>query len=102
MRRMTHEIKKMSLIMRNNEKILKQKNSLRSGINIKFWFCLVGLGVIAGLIFGFGGTFSAVVGIWLGYKLLKLILRLAGLVLTMFLYLISILAIILTISFLIS
>jgi hypothetical protein len=96
------EVKKMSLIMVSNEKILKQKNSLRSGINISIWLVLAVLAVALGLTFGFGGTFSAVAGIYLGYKLLKLILRLAGLVLTMFLYLISILAIILTISFLIS
>ncbi|MDR2683940.1 MAG: hypothetical protein LBB53_00990 [Prevotellaceae bacterium] len=35
MRRMKHEIKKRSLIMVNSEKILKQKNSLRSEINIR-------------------------------------------------------------------
>ncbi|GHT35956.1 hypothetical protein AGMMS49574_26670 [Bacteroidia bacterium] len=57
----------MSLIMRNNEKILKQKNSLRSGINISIGLVLVGLAVVFGLIVGFGGTFSAVVGVYLGY-----------------------------------
>ena len=61
--------------MRNEEKILKH-NSLRSGIIINFRFGLLGLIAVIGLILAFGATFRAAVGIYLGYKLLKLILRL--------------------------
>jgi hypothetical protein len=79
----------MSLIMVSNEKILKQKNSLHSGINISIWLMLAGLAVVAGLIFGFGGTFSAVAGIWLGYKLLRLILQFLGLLVALLVTLVS-------------
>ena len=65
--------------MVNNEKILKQKNSLRSGINIRFWLNMVGLALVAWLIWSCGATFSAVVGVYLGYKLLRLVLRIFGL-----------------------
>lgn len=56
------EVKKMSLIMVSNEKILKQKNSLRSGINISIRLVLAGLAVASGLIYGFGATFGTVAG----------------------------------------
>jgi hypothetical protein len=98
---MTHEIKKMSLIMVHNEKILKQKNSLRSGINIKFWFRLAGLAGVAGLVWACGATFGTVAGIYLGYKLLRLVLRLIGLVFRVVFTVISIIILIAIISLLI-
>jgi hypothetical protein len=101
MRRMTQKIKKMSLIMVNNEKILKQKNSLRFGINIKFWLLLAGVAVIAGLVWACGATFSAVAGIYFGYKVLRLVIRLFGLFFAAVFTVVSILILILIISLLI-
>jgi hypothetical protein len=75
--------------MVHNEKIMKQKNSLSSGIIISFGSVLAVVGVVAGLIFGFGGTFSTVAEIYLGYKLLKLILRVMGLFVALLLTLVS-------------
>jgi hypothetical protein len=98
---MTQKIKKMSMIMVNNEKILKQKNSLRSGIHIRFWGCLAGLAVVAGLIWACGATVSAVVGVYLGYKVLRLVLRLIGFVLSAVFTVISIIILITIISLLI-
>jgi len=91
----------MSLIMENNEKILKQKNSLRSEIHISFGFLLVGLAVVAGLIYGFGAALSTVIVIYLGYKILRLILRVLGLVLSLFFTVVSIVILIAIISLLI-
>ena len=91
----------MSLIMENNEKILKQKNSLRFGIHISFGFLLVGLAVVAGLIYGFGAALSTVIVIYLGYKILRLILRVLGLVLSLFFTVVSIVILIAIISLLI-
>jgi hypothetical protein len=87
--------------MVNSEKILKQKNSLRFGINISIGLVLAGLGVVVGLIFGFGGTFSTVAGIYIGYKLLRLILRALSLVFSLLITLVSIAILILIISLLI-
>ena len=75
--------------MVNNEKILKQKNSLRFGINIRFWLLLAGLAVVAGLVCACGATVPAVVGIYLGYRLLRLILRIFGLLVSLFISVVS-------------
>jgi len=72
------------MIMVNNEKIVKQKNSLRSGININFWLRFAGLVVVVGLFWACGATISTIAGIYLGYKLLKLILRIFGLLVSLF------------------
>jgi hypothetical protein len=95
------EVKKMSLIMVNNEKILKQKNSLRSGINISIRLILAVLAAVAGLMWGFGSVISAAVGIWLGYRVLRLVFRLAGLLLRLVFVLVSIVILSIIISLLI-
>jgi hypothetical protein len=82
---MPHEIKKMSLIMVSNEKIIKTKKLPPLGINIRFWAWLAGLAVVAGLIWACGATFGTVVGIYLGYKLLRLVLRIFGLIISLIL-----------------
>jgi hypothetical protein len=87
--------------MVNSEKILKQKNSLSSGINISIGLVLAGLTVATGLICGFGGTFSTVAGVYLGYKFLRLILRVLSLVFSLLITLVSIAILILIISLLI-
>jgi hypothetical protein len=80
------------------EKKIKQKNSLSSGININIVLGLVGL---IALKYGFGATFSTLVGIYLGYKLLKLILRVFGLIISLIVSLVSIVILITIISLLI-
>jgi hypothetical protein len=95
------EVKKMSLIMVNNEKILKQKNSLRSGINISIRLILAVLAAVAGLMLGFGSVILAAVGIWLGYRVLRLVFRLAGLLLRLVFVLVSIVVLSIIISLLI-
>jgi hypothetical protein len=92
--------KKNVMIMRNNEKNIETKLP-PLGINIKFWGWLVGLAVVAGLIYAFGATFTTVVGIYLGYKLLRLILRVFGLVISLFYTVVSIVILIAIISLLI-
>jgi len=87
--------------MRNEEKIRKQKNSLSSGINIRFWSCLAGLAVVAGLIYAFGATIWTAVAIYLGYKVLRLVMRLIGQILSIVFTVISIAVLILIISLLI-
>jgi hypothetical protein len=61
--------------MRNIEKIRKQ-NSLSSKFIIKTGLLLV----ITGLIYALGSSFSVVAGVYLGYRILRLVLRLLGLV----------------------
>jgi hypothetical protein len=79
--------KKKVMIMQNVEKIRKQ-NSLSSEINKKSCFFLAGLAIAVGLIHAFGATISTLLGIYLGYKLLKLIMRIFGLVLSLFLFIV--------------
>jgi hypothetical protein len=74
--------KKKVMMMRNEEKTGKQKNSLLSGINIRFWCWTVGLAAVFGLIHAFGASFSTVVGVYLGYKVLRLFIRLIGQILS--------------------
>jgi hypothetical protein len=90
---MTHEIKKVMMMMRNKEKILKQ-NSLRSGINIKFGLFFVETVAVVGLIYAFGVPFPAIVVLYSGYKLLRLTMRFIGLVLSLVFTLVSIFIII--------
>jgi hypothetical protein len=92
--------KKNVMIMRNKVKNIETKLP-PLGINIKFWLHLAGLMMVAGLIYGFGATFSTVVGIYLGYRLLRLILRVCGLVISLFFTVILIVILIAIISLLI-
>jgi hypothetical protein len=87
--------------MVHNKKILKQKNSLRFGIIISIGLGWVVLVAVFGLLQGSGGTFSAVAGIYLGYKLLRLILRFFSLFISLFLTVVSIVILIAIISLLI-
>jgi uncharacterized membrane protein len=96
----TDDAKKNVRLMRNIEKIKKQ-NSLSSEIFIKLGLWLMGLGLIAGLIYAFGASFSAVAGVYPGYKLLRLVLRLLGQILALAFTLISIIILIAIISLLI-
>jgi len=88
------------MIIRNNGKNIETKLPLL-GINIKFWGCLAGLAVVAGLIYACSATFTTAVGIYLGYKLLRLILKAFRLALSLFLTVISIVILIAIISLLI-
>jgi len=86
--------------MRNNVKNIETKLPL-FGINIRFWLLLAGLAVIARLIYVCGATISTVAGIYLGYKVLRLILRLFGLIISLVFTLIPILIMIAIISLII-
>jgi hypothetical protein len=97
---MTHEVKKKVMIMRNEEKIRKQKNSLLWNQH-KIGLGLLGLGAVAGLIYAFGTSFSAVAGVYLGYKVLRLALRLFHLILASVFTVVSIIILIIIISLLI-
>jgi uncharacterized membrane protein YccF (DUF307 family) len=92
--------KKNVMIMRNNRKNNETKLP-PLGININFWLRLAGLAVVVGLIYACGASFTTVVGIYLGYKLLRLILRFFGLVFSLFFTLVSIVILIAIISLLI-
>jgi hypothetical protein len=88
------------MIMRNNEKNIKTKLP-PLGINIKLGLRLAGLAVVTGLIYACGATFQTVAGIYLGYKLLRLILRVFGLAISLVFSLVSIVILITIISLLI-
>jgi uncharacterized membrane protein len=96
---MTHEVKKV-MIMRNEEKIKKQKNSLLWNHH-KIWLGLLGLVAVIVLIHLFGASFSAVTGVYLGYRVLRLVLRLFSLVMAVIFTVVSIAILILIISLLI-
>jgi hypothetical protein len=88
------------MIMRNEEKIRKQKNSQLCNQH-KIGLRLLELGVVVGLIYAFGTSFSAVVGVYLGYKVLGLVLKLFHLTLHLVFTLVSIIILIAIISLLI-
>ncbi len=75
--------------MRNKVKNIETKLP-QLGINIKFWLRLTGLAVFFGLIYACGATFSTVAGVYLGYKLLRLILRILGLLFSLFISTVSV------------
>ena len=85
---------------RNEEKIVKQKNSLLWNQHRNFWG-LVALGLVMWLIWACGASIWTIVGIYLGYKVLRLVLRLFGLLLSVLFTVISILILILIISLII-
>jgi hypothetical protein len=87
--------------MENTEKIRKQFHSLGSGIIIKLGGWLLGLIAVIVLIQAFGASISTAVGIWLGYKVLRLVMRLFGLLLSLVFTLVSIFILIGIISLLI-
>jgi hypothetical protein len=89
------------MIMVHEEKNIETKKLPRLGINIKFWLLLAGLAVVSGLIHAFGASFSVIVAIYLGYRVLRLVMRLFGLVLSIVFTVISILIFIAIISLLI-
>jgi len=88
------------IMERNEEKIVKQKNS-------RFWnqhrngFGLLALGVIAGLIWVCGSSIWTAVAIYLGYKVLRLILRLIGQIFSVLFTIVSIVILIIIISLII-
>jgi hypothetical protein len=93
-------MKKKVSIMRKKEKKWKQ-TSLCSGINIKMGLYVAGLAGFAGLIAAFGASVSALAGIYLGYKLLRLVLRFTGLIVSLVFTFVSMIILVLIISLLI-
>jgi hypothetical protein len=87
--------------MENTEKIKKQFHSLGSEFIIKSGGWLLGLIAVIVLIQAFGVSISTVVGIYLGYRVLRLALRLFGLLISLVLTLVSIFILIGIISLLI-
>jgi hypothetical protein len=85
--------------MRNVEKIKKQ-NSLPSGFINKLWGAVC-IGAVIWFIYAFGGSFLTLAGLFIGYKLIRLVIRLTGLVLSLVFTLISILILIAILSLLI-
>ena len=73
----------------------------RLKISIDFWAKLAGLAAIIGLLCACGATISTVLGLFLGYKLLRLIMRLLRLFLSVFFTLVSIIIVFLILSYLI-
>jgi hypothetical protein len=88
------------MIMRNEEKIRKQKNVLLWVLH-KFGLGLLGLVAVIVLIHAFGASFSTVVGVYLGYRVLRLVLRLFSLVMASVFTVVSIIILISIISLLI-
>jgi hypothetical protein len=88
------------MIMRNTEKIRKQ-NSLNSELIIKSGGWLLGLAAVIVLIQAFGASISTAVGIYLGYRVLRLVMRLFGLLISLVFTLVSIFILIVVISLLI-
>jgi hypothetical protein len=88
------------MIMVHKEKNIETKLP-QLGINIKILIRLVVLVGFIGLIWACGANIWTAVAIYLGYKVLRLVLRLFGLLLSVFLTVISILTLIVLISFII-
>jgi hypothetical protein len=68
---------------------------------IDFGVRLAGLAGVAGLLYACGATISTILGVYLGYRILRLVIRLFGLLLSFVLTLISIFILILIITLLI-
>ena len=71
---------------RNEEKIMKQRNSLLWNPH-KIFLGLLAFAAFAGLFWACGATVWTAVAIYLGYQVLKLALRLIGLLFPVFLQL---------------
>jgi hypothetical protein len=87
--------------MENTEKIRKQFHFPGSELIIKSGGWLLGLAAIVVLIHLFGASFSAVVGIYLGYRILRLVMRLFSLVMAVIFTVVSVVILISIISLLI-
>jgi hypothetical protein len=98
---MTHEIKKKVMITVHKEKNRKTKKLPRLGIYIKFGFWVAGLAVLAGLIHAFGASISTIVGVYLGYKLLRLAIRIFQLIVSLLVSIVTAVILIIIISLLI-
>jgi hypothetical protein len=98
---MTQWIKKKVMIMVHEIKNSETKKLSRLGIHNRFWVWLAGLAAVFGLIQAFGATFSTVFGIYLGYRALRLAMRLIGQVLRIVFTVISIIILIAIISLII-
>ncbi|MDR2056995.1 MAG: hypothetical protein LBP83_01700 [Dysgonamonadaceae bacterium] len=85
--------------MRNEEKIKKQNSLLWN--QHKIWMGLLGLVAVVVLMHAFGASFSVVVGVYLGYRVLRLVLRLWGLLASVVFTVVSIIILISIISLLI-
>jgi len=70
-------------------------------IIIDFGLRLAGLAVVIGLLYACGATFSTVLGVYLGYRILRLVMRLFGLLLSVVFTLFSILIFLLILTLLI-
>jgi hypothetical protein len=91
---MTH--KKKVMIMKKMEKIRKQHSlSSKFIITAGFWMAM------AGLIYATGTSLSIVAGVYLGYRALRLVLRLFGLVIAAVLTAVSIFIVIIIVLLLI-
>ena len=70
-------------------------------IIIDFGLRLAGLAVVIGLLYACGATFSTVLGVYLCYRVLRLVMRLFGLLLSVVFTLFSILIFLLILTLLI-
>jgi hypothetical protein len=77
------------------------KKLLRLGIYIKLVGWIAGLAVVAGLIYAFGTSVSTIIGVYLGYRVLRLIMRLFGQMLSLVFTVVSILILVAVISLII-
>jgi len=73
----------------------------RLGIIINYGLRLLGLAAVIGLFYVCGATFSTVLGVYLGYRVLRLVMRLFGLVLSVIFTVVSIVVLVLFITLLI-
>ena len=70
-------------------------------INIRFWGWLVAITAIVGVFYANGASISLIFGIYLGYKVLRLVMRLFSLFLSIVFTAISVAILVLIISYLI-
>ena len=73
----------------------------RLGINIDFWVRWAGLAGIIGLLYVCGATISTVLGVYLGCKILRHLLRLFGAFLSLVFTAVSIVILVIIISLII-
>ena len=88
------------MIMVHEEKNIETKLS-QLGINIKFLVRLICLTGLFGLLWTCGASFSVMLEVYLGYKVLRLVLRLFGLIAALIFTTASIIILIVIISLLI-
>ena len=71
-------------------------------INIRFWGWLAAITAIIVVFCAYGATFYTILGIYIGYKILRLVMRLFGLILSFVFTVISIAILVIVILFLIT